>query len=200
MPTAPTRMPLRTSQDAPRFLGTADDLPRYFEEVEALCRSCRRSADSEVIRYAVYYTDESSWDAFAAARDSLEGPKTWQEFKTVVFEFYPQREVAHMHLSLPASLPLPPMPTASLPSLLPAAPVTHSSPQSPAPAVMLTQAALQVLLSAPSNVPEAPVLPQQLPAVAPPLPVQVCVKVTFGCTRVALVKRQPQDNLGLLSL
>ena len=25
------------------------------------------------------------------------------------------------------------------------------------------------------------------------------VKVTFGCTRVALVKRQPQDNLGLLS-
>ena len=26
-----------------------------------------------------------------------------------------------------------------------------------------------------------------------------CVKVTFGCTRVALVKRQPQDNLGLLS-
>ena len=26
------------------------------------------------------------------------------------------------------------------------------------------------------------------------------VKVTFGCTRVALVRRQPQDNLGLLSL
>ena len=25
------------------------------------------------------------------------------------------------------------------------------------------------------------------------------VKVTFGCTRVALVKHQPQDNLGLLS-
>ena len=25
------------------------------------------------------------------------------------------------------------------------------------------------------------------------------VKVTFGCTRVALMKRQPQDNLGLLS-
>ena len=25
------------------------------------------------------------------------------------------------------------------------------------------------------------------------------VKVTFGCTRVALVECQPQDNLGLLS-
>ena len=25
------------------------------------------------------------------------------------------------------------------------------------------------------------------------------VKVTFGCTRVALVRHQPQDNLGLLS-
>ena len=25
------------------------------------------------------------------------------------------------------------------------------------------------------------------------------VKVTFGCTHVALVRRQPQDNLGLLS-
>ena len=25
------------------------------------------------------------------------------------------------------------------------------------------------------------------------------VKVTFGCTRVALVRCQPQDNLGLLS-
>ena len=28
---------------------------------------------------------------------------------------------------------------------------------------------------------------------------RVTVKVTFGCTRVALVRRQPQDNLGLLS-
>ena len=27
----------------------------------------------------------------------------------------------------------------------------------------------------------------------------ITVKVTFGCTRVALVRRQPQDNLGLLS-
>ena len=34
-----------------------------------------------------------------------------------------------------------------------------------------------------------------------PSPFQLhCVKVTFGCTRVALVRRQPQDNLGLLSL
>ena len=150
-------MPLRTSQDAPRFLGTADDLPRYFAEVEALCRSCHRSADSEVIRYAVYYTDESSWDAFAAARDSLEGPKTWQEFKAVIFEFYPQREVAHTHTSLPASLPSPPMPTASLPSLLPAAPVTHSSPQPPAPALMLSLAALEVPLS--PAVPMTPAIP-----------------------------------------
>ena len=30
-------------------------------------------------------------------------------------------------------------------------------------------------------------------------PLVAVVKVTFGCTRVALVKRQPQDNLGLLS-
>ena len=28
---------------------------------------------------------------------------------------------------------------------------------------------------------------------------EATVKVTFGCTRVALVKHQPQDNLGLLS-
>ena len=32
-----------------------------------------------------------------------------------------------------------------------------------------------------------------------PLSKALIVKVTFGCTRVALVRRQPQDNLGLLS-
>ncbi|KAF8664354.1 hypothetical protein AX14_006732 [Amanita brunnescens Koide BX004] len=164
------RMPLRTSQDVPRFLGTADDLPRYFVEVEALCRSCHRSADSKVIRYAVYYTDESSWDAFAAARDSLEGPKTWQEFKTVIFEFYPQCEVAHMHTSLPASLPSPPMPAVSLPSLPPAAPMTPTIPAKS--------------LSSASDVQSLQPAPLNLPLLAEPLPDGVALSPTPSPVRV----------------
>ena len=171
MPAAAARMPLRTSQDAPRFLGAADDLPRYFEEVEALCRSCHRSADSEVIRYAVYYTDESSWDAFAAARDSLEGPKTWQEFKTVVFEFYPQREVAHTQSSLQASLPPLPVPFAPPSSLLPAI-VTPPSPQLPAPAEALHAPVLTLSLTAleAQPFPVPPMLPSPAQASPPHVP------------------------------
>ena len=66
MPAALMRMLLRTSQAAPRFCGTPDDLPRYLEEVQGLCQSCQRAADADLIKYAVYYADESSWNTFAA--------------------------------------------------------------------------------------------------------------------------------------
>ncbi|KAF8660066.1 hypothetical protein AX14_007493 [Amanita brunnescens Koide BX004] len=84
----------------------------------------------------------------------LDDPESWQEFKAAISSLYLQYEYAQAPMSLPASLPSPPMPAASLPSLLPAAPVMHSSPQLPAPALMLSLAVLEALLS-----PAPPVTP-----------------------------------------
>ena len=78
MSAAPMRMPLRTSQDAPRFCGDANDLSRYIAEVESLCQTRRHAADAELVKWAVYYTDEASWSTFAAVRDTLDGPASWQ--------------------------------------------------------------------------------------------------------------------------
>ncbi|KAF8690033.1 hypothetical protein AX14_003148 [Amanita brunnescens Koide BX004] len=225
-------MPLRTGQDAPCFCSDTDDLARYIEEVEGLCHSRQRTSGAELIKFTVYYTDELSYDAFSAARDALADPTSWDEFKQAMHEVYPQHKGQAIAVSLPASLPPLPVPSASLPSLLPATPVTPLVPQFPAPTVMLTQAALQalsrpapsklpaipamslssasdtqallppalplslplffppdmspapvllnasLLSSAPLNMPKVPVLPQLLPAAAPPSPVQVCLLCT----------------------
>ena len=66
MSAAALRMPLHTSPDAPRFCGAPVDLSCYLEEVQDLCQSCQRAANADLIKYAVYYTDESSWNTFAA--------------------------------------------------------------------------------------------------------------------------------------
>ena len=77
-------MPLRTSPDAPCFCGNANGLSHYLTEVEDLCQSHQRSTDTELIKYAVYYMDEASWDTFAAVRDTLDDPATWLDFKAAV--------------------------------------------------------------------------------------------------------------------
>lgn len=165
MPIAPMRMPLRTSQDVPRFLGTANDLPHYIAEVEALCQSRHQPADSDMIKYAVYYTDKLSWDAFAAAQDTLEGLEAWQDFKTAVYKVYLQHKVAHTSVSLPASLLPIPVPTASLPSLLPTASIMPLLLQLPVPTKPLLASALS-----PTPVPAVP-QPAYSPCATPILPV-----------------------------
>ncbi|KAF8694641.1 hypothetical protein AX14_001998 [Amanita brunnescens Koide BX004] len=161
MPATAVRMPLRTSQDAPWFLGAADDLARYVAEVESLCKKCQRSTDANLIKWAVYYMEGPTWDTWAITRDALPKPKTWDGFQSAICDVYPQHE-AHTQSPLHASLP----------SL--AAPITPWSPQPPAPALTLSLAALDALLSpALSNMPEAPGLPQLSPATAPLSPVQV---------------------------
>ena len=86
------RMPLHTSPDAPRFCGDANDLPHYLAEVKDLCQSRQRSTDTELIKYAVYYTDEASWDTFAAVQDTLNDPATWSEFQAAICDLYPIRK------------------------------------------------------------------------------------------------------------
>ena len=137
---APMRMLLRTSQEAPSFHGATDSLSCYIATIETLCQGRRRATGPELIKYAVYYADETSEDVFAAARDALADPSSWDEFKVGIRGMYPQREIAHV----PA-----PLHGASLPS----------------PAVLLAPDAIQALLAAsassspPSIVPARPLLP-----------------------------------------
>ena len=99
------RMPLRTSQDVPHFHSATDNPSGYAEEVEVLCQSCQRTSDTEFIKYVIYYTDEESWNTWSDIRDTLDDPKSWQEFKTAICGLYPQYEHAQVHAPLPASFP-----------------------------------------------------------------------------------------------
>ena len=92
MPAFSPCMLLRASQDMPRFLGTAGDLSHYIVEVEMLCKSCQRSSEAELIKYTTYFVEESSWDSFVLARDALEDPTSWEEFKSALYNIYPQHE------------------------------------------------------------------------------------------------------------
>lgn len=91
------RMPIRTNKEAPCFRGTAAGLERYLEDIELLCEDRQRSGDDELIRWAVYYTDEKSSDTFTAARDALSDPKTWDAFKEAIAEIYPEAQPDRRH-------------------------------------------------------------------------------------------------------
>ena len=160
---ATTRMPLRTAHDAPCFEGAASDVFRYLAQVEELCHSRQRTTDAEIIRYAVYYTGEGSWDTWSAVRDTLDDPKVWQDFKTAIASLYPQNECAQVPAPLPASLPQ----------------VAGLAMNPPVPVVILTPAALQPLLRPASLMPpDAPALAQPSPPpapVSPPLPLPFAV-------------------------
>ena len=128
-------MPLRTSPDAPHFCGNANSLSHYLAEVEDLCQSRQRTTGPELIKYAVYYTDEKSWNIWDSAREVLTDPASWEDFKNAMHDLYPSYEVIHAHAPLLASVLPSSVPSAPLPPLLTDA------------AVMLAPEALQVLLS-----------------------------------------------------
>ena len=138
-----------------------DDLFQYIAKVESLCWKCQHATDDELIKWAVYYTDESAWDVFASTRELLEELKKWEDFKAAISDLYPQYEHIHTHMPLP----------------VPSPPVTMPPKDSPATAVMLDPAALQVLFLSLPPTPAAPPLlsaaprfpPPHAPA-APPLP------------------------------
>jgi hypothetical protein len=159
MSAAAMRMPLCTSPAVPHFCGAPNNLPRYLAEVDSLCQNCQWATNVELIKYAIYYTDEMSWDTFAAVRDTLDDPKAWDEFKAVIHDLYPIRKAAHIPAPLPASLPLPlPVPCALLLPPLPTA------------IVLLTPDALHALLlsCAPSMLAATPMVPLlPLPAAQP---------------------------------
>ena len=171
MPSA-LHMPLRTSPDAPHFCGNANSLFHYLAEVEDLCQSRQRSTDTELIKYAVYYTDEASWDTFAAIQDTLNDPATWPEFQAAICDLYPIRKDAHAPAALPALLP---------PSSVPSAPLL--GPLLPAAAVLLTSDALQALL-----------LPTPIAASLPPVPPPP-VPCTLPDTAESLPVSRPQPLL-----
>ena len=77
------RMPIRTSKEVPRFQGAASRLEHYIEDIELLCADRQKSGDAELIRWAIYYTNEKSSDTWVATRDALESPKTWEDFQNL---------------------------------------------------------------------------------------------------------------------
>ena len=159
MSAAALRMPLRTSQEAPSFSGAAHSLSRYLMTIEALCQDCRRTTAPELIKWAVYYANEMSEDTFAAARDALADPSSWDEFKATICGLYPQYEEAPMSVPLHASLLLPAViPCAPLPPLLSAA------------AVLLAPDAIQALLLHPAPLMPSRLLPVPLEMVPTALP------------------------------
>ena len=96
-------MLLHTAQDAPCFRGAMDDLFKYVKEVENLCWKCQHVTNADLIKWAVYYTDESSWDTFSATHELLEEPKTWEGFKVAISDMYLQYGQAHVPAPLLAS-------------------------------------------------------------------------------------------------
>lgn len=161
MSAATLRMPLHTSQDAPCFCGAANDLCHYITAVEALCQSCHHATDADLIKYAVYYTDEASWSTFATAQDALASPTSWDNFKKAIQDLYPRYEVVHAPVPLHASLPPPaaihiPLFSALPEPLLPSAPLVL--PADPA----------HVPLQPPSSMCSAPMLAPLLPTPAMP--------------------------------
>ena len=196
MSAAALHMPLRTSPDAPHFCGNANSLSHYLAEVEDLCQSRQRTTGPELIKYAVYYTDEKSWNIWDSAREVLTDPASWEDFKNAMHDLYPSYEVIHAHAPLLASLPPSSVPSAPLLGpLLPAAAVllasdalqallaSHPRPVLPAGTVELQSPASSVLASQPPPMPPASdvlLLPASLvlpatsvPAVLPPLPMPV---------------------------
>ena len=153
-------MPLRSSHDRPSFAGTANDLPHYIAEVEALCQRTQRASDAELIKYAVYYTEGAAWDSFAATRDALAEPGTWDEFRAAIHGMYPSHDDADMAVPLPASLP---------PHATPAPSALAHAP-SPSVTVTFTSCALRLLRSSPSPALSSPFLPPPPPTAAAPLP------------------------------
>ena len=90
-------MPIRTNKEAPCFQGSAAGLERYLEDIEMLCEDRQRSGDAELIRWAVYYTDEKSSEIWSTARDTLSDPKTWDAFKKVIANNYPEAQPDRRH-------------------------------------------------------------------------------------------------------
>jgi len=91
------RMPIRTNKEAPCFRGTAAGLERYLEDIEMICEDRQRSGDAELIKWAVYYTDEKSSEIWRATRDTLSDPKTWDTFKKGISEIYPEAQPDRHH-------------------------------------------------------------------------------------------------------
>jgi hypothetical protein len=90
-------MPICTSKEAPRFEGAASGLDHYIEDIELLCADHQKLGDAELIRWAIYYTDEKSSDTWTATRDVINNPKTWEDFKKAIQDIYPEAQPNRRH-------------------------------------------------------------------------------------------------------
>ncbi len=90
-------MPIRTSKEAPRFQGVASSLQRYLEDIEMICEDRQRSGAAELIKWAIYYTDEKSSETWTATKDALTEPNTWEDFKKAITEIYPEAQPDRRH-------------------------------------------------------------------------------------------------------
>lgn len=88
-------MPIRSSKEAPRFDGVATNLDRYLDDVELVCLNRDRSA--EIVKWAVYYTDEKSSGLWKTTRDSLADNTSWEAFKTAITKLYPEAKPENRH-------------------------------------------------------------------------------------------------------
>jgi hypothetical protein len=169
------RVPIHTCPDAPCFRGSADELPHYIAAVEDLCHSRPWTADANFIKYAAHYTDKKSWDAFAAVRDMLDDPKTWDGFKTAIGDMYPHFEETHEPAPLPAPTPPVAAPSAAPPPIAHLVPLLPSAPLlSPAAAIMLSPDAPQACAP---QLPVPPAIASFQPS-AKPIPVPQTPPIT----------------------
>ena len=62
-----------------------------------ICNDRQHSGDAELIKWAVYYTNEKLSKIWTATWDALLDPKTWDAFKEAIAEIYPKAQLDHRH-------------------------------------------------------------------------------------------------------
>src|SRR5271155_1362303 len=88
---APILMPLRNERIAPKFdTSRARELPRYFEDLEALLDRAQITNDIQKKKHAVRYTDfdtEQIWKSFPEFKTPS---VSYEEFKKTILFHYPE--------------------------------------------------------------------------------------------------------------
>ena len=85
----PFQMPLRGTQNAPKFDGKSPaQLPRYLEDIEFLGTSAGLT-DEEQIRAAIRYADLEEAEVWQTLPEAFAAMPDWRDFVTAVKDLYP---------------------------------------------------------------------------------------------------------------
>ena len=85
----PSRMPMRGERRAPKFIGKAEELPRFFSDVENLAEEAELD-DEEMVKWACRYVESvAEEETWKTARAYGSAKYTWEDFKKEIFQMYP---------------------------------------------------------------------------------------------------------------